>query len=167
MCMKLLCLFLALNLLAISVSSFSGSKPEPDWAKLSGFRMYAISYAKPISQITNKALDTATFVDIPIEEARRMLIGRVEATKKLLLYQTMIFCVLKFKNERERRFIISSHNGFFTDLYAERLYVVLPQYREEWEKFISRYERKLLDKDYLKHYPNEDTTQWYRGDINN
>jgi len=165
--MKSLSLFLILNFLAILFSSFLNSKPEPNWNELSGFRMYAISYAKPITSITNKALDTATYVDIPIEEAKKMFIGRVKPSQEVLLYQTMIFCILKFKNARERRFIISSHNGFFTDLYAERLYVVLPQFRDEWEKFISRYERKLLDKDYLKHYPNEDTTQWYRGDINN
>lgn len=165
--MKLLCSLLVLNLLAILISSFTNSKPEPDWSKLSGFRMYAISYAKPIAHITNKALDSATSVDIPVEEAKKMFIGRVRASKEVLLYQTMIFCVLKFRNAPERRFIISSHNGFFTDLYAERLYVVLPQYREEWEKFISKHERKLLDKDYLKHYPAEDTSQWYRGDITN
>lgn len=165
--MKSLGLFLVLNFLAILLNAFSKSKPEPNWNKLSGFRMYAISYTKPIAYITNKALDTVTYIDIPIEEAKKMFIGRVEASKEVLLYQTMIFCILKFKNAPERRFIISSHNGFFTDLYAERLYVVLPQYGEEWGKFISKYERKLLDKDYLKHNPNEDTTQWYRGDINN
>lgn len=165
--MKSLSLFLVLNFLAILLNAFSISKPEPDWNKLIGFKMYAVSYTKPIAYITNKALDTVTYIDIPIKEAKRMLIGRVKVSKDVLLYQTMIFCILKFKNAPERRFIISSHNGFFTDLYAERLYVVLPQYAEEWEKFVSKYERKLLDKDYLKQYPNEDTTQWYRGEITN
>jgi hypothetical protein len=145
-------------------SSFVNGKPEPDWSKLIEFKMYAISYAKPIAYITNKALDTTVSIDIPIEEAKRMFMGRVKPSKEPLLYQTMIFCVLKFKKGPERRFIISSHGGFFTDLYAERLYEVMPQYRDDWEKFISSYERKLLDKNYLKHYPNEDTTQWYRGD---
>ena len=165
--MRLLNLFFSLNLLSILFSSFLSDKPEPDWSKLIGFKMYAISYAKPIAYITDKELDTTVFLDIPIEEARKMFIGRVKPTKDTLLYQTMIFCVLRFKGAPDRRFIISSHNGFFTDLYAERLYDVLPQYREEWENFISKYERKLLDKNYLKHHPNEDTTQWYRGDIRN
>jgi len=165
--MKSTTLLMVLAVLSFGLNAFTISKPEPDWSKLCSFRMYAVSFVKPVGRITNKELDSAVFIDVPITEAREMFVGRVRLTKKALLYQTMVFCVLKFKGGPDRRFIISSHNGFFTDLYANRLYEVFPEHLDDWEKFISKYEKALIRKDYMRQYPNEDTTDIYRGDINN
>lgn len=165
--MKPLFFFFMVILLAFFSSSFISNRPEPDWDKLTSFKMYAVSFVKPINRITKNELDSTVFIDIPIEEAKVMFKGRVKPTKKILLYQTMIFCVLKFEKAPDRRFIISSRNGFFTDLYADRLYEVLPPYLNDWEEFISKYEKILIRKDYMRQYPNEDTTDIYRGDIHN
>jgi hypothetical protein len=129
--------------------------------------MYAFNYAKPISQLKDDEMDTLVSIEIPVDEAKRMFKDRVKPTSKILIYKTMILCRLTFKNASDRRFIISSYGGFFTDLYADRLYQVLPEYNCEWRKFVSSYESELLHRNYRKQYPDADTTDRYRGDINN
>jgi hypothetical protein len=138
---------------------------EPDWNDLLSFKMYAFSYTKPPSKLKNSEMDSLVSIDIPVEEARNVFKGRIRPTRDFLIYKTMILCRLKFKNAPERRLIMSSYEGFFTDLFTGQLFEVSPEHTEKWRKFVRHYERQLLDKNYLKHYPDPDTTQWYRGDI--
>ncbi|WP_298738360.1 hypothetical protein [uncultured Chitinophaga sp.] len=137
---------------------------EPKWDNLTSFKMYAFNYAKPLNELKDSEMDTLVSIDIPLEEAKKIFKDRVKPTYSFSLYKTMILCRLTFKDAPDRRFIISSYGAFFTDLYADRLYKVKPEFHEEWRSFVSGYERMLLDKNYRKHFPNEDTTQWYRGD---
>lgn len=166
--MKLFSFSLMVVLAAILSSCyFFNLTPEPNWDNLTSFKMYAFNYAKPLSQLKDDEMDSLISIDIPIDEAKRIFKGNVKPTHDILIYKTMILCRLKFNNAPSRRFVISSYGGFFTDLYADRLYKVIPEHLEEWRKFVSSNERKLLDKNYLKHHPNEDTSQWYHGDIHN
>lgn len=162
----------ALSIVCIFATIFSSCyffnlTSEPDWDNLTSFKMYAFNYAKPLDDLTDSEMDTLVSIEIPVQEAKQMFKGRVRSTYDILIYKTMILCRLKFKNAPDRRFVISSYGGFFTDLYADRLYKVLPEYSNDWKKFIGGYERKLIDKDYIRQYPNEDTSQWYHGDIHN
>ena len=159
----------SISLMFISLTIFPSCRflnftSEPKWDNLTSFKMYAYNYAKPLSQLKDGEMDTLVSIDIPLEEARRMFKDRVKPTYSFLLYKTKILCRLTFKDAPDRRFVISSYGAFFSDLYADRLYKVKPEFHDEWREFVSGYERMLLDKNYRKHYPNEDTTQWYRGD---
>jgi len=137
---------------------------EPDWNDLTSFKMYAFDYVKPLNDLKDNEMDTLVSIDIPIDEVRKLLTQGAKPTYDFLMYKTMILCRLKFKNAPDRRLVISSYGGFFTDLYADRLYKITPEYEEEWGRFVSVYERQLLDKNYMKQYPNADTTDRYRGD---
>jgi hypothetical protein len=158
-----------ISLIFVSLAIFPSCRflnftSEPKWDNLTSFKMYAYNYAKPLSQLKDNEMDTLVSIDIPLEEAKKMFKDRVKPTYNFLLYKTKILCRLTFKDAPDRRFIISSYGAFFSDLYADRLYKVRPEFHEEWREFVSGYERMLLDKNYRKYYPNEDTTQWYRGD---
>ncbi|HEY1201570.1 MAG TPA: hypothetical protein VGE79_11340 [Niastella sp.] len=137
---------------------------EPNWDNLTSFKMYAFNYVKPLNQLKDDEMDTLVSIDIPVDEARRMFKDRIKPTSSLLIYKTMILCRLKFRDAADRRFVISSYGGFFTDLYADRLYKVLPEYHSEWREFVSSYESELLHRNYMKQYPDADTTDRYRGD---
>lgn len=141
--------------------------PEPNWDNLTSFKMYAFNYVKPLSQLKDNEMDSLVSIEIPVDEAKEMFKDRIRPTSDMLVYKTMILCKLTFKNAPDRRFVISSYGGFFTDLYANRLYKVLPEYAMEWRRFVSVYESDLLHKNYIKQYPNADTTDRYRGDIHN
>lgn len=164
--MKSVTIYLALALVTTALSScrFFNLTPEPDWNNLTSFKMYAFNYVKPLNDLRESEMDTLVSIDIPIDEAKRLFGRGVKPTYDFLMYKTMILCRLKFKNGPDRRLIISSYGGFFTDLYADRLYKVVPEYEEDWSRFVSVYERELLDKNYRKQYPDADTTDRYRGD---
>jgi len=163
--MKLFSISLVFFLATIFPSChFFNLTSEPNWDNLTSFKMYAFNYVKPLNQLKDDEMDTLVSIDIPVSEARRMFKDRVKPTSSLLIYKTMILCRLKFRDAPDRRFVISSYGGFFTDLYADRLYKVLPEYHSEWREFVSSYESELLHRNYMKQYPNADTTDRYRGD---
>jgi hypothetical protein len=165
--MKLRKINLVILLILILSSYYVVVLTEPDWDNLVSFKMYAFNYTKPLSKLTDSEMDSLVSIEVPVSEARKMFKGRIQPTSDILIYKTMILCRLKFKGAPDRRFVISSYGHFFTDLYVHQLYEISPQYKDEWRKFVRHYERQLLDKNYLKHYPESDTTQWYRGDIEN
>lgn len=119
--------------------------------------MYNVSFAKPLAQITEGELDTAVFVDIPLEEARRFLKKDLcRTTHKMLLYKTMNFCVLKFHNGPDRRFILSTYGGFFTDLYAHRMYLMDEDFRDEWMRFVGKYSTQMMKNTAIRRNPEQE-----------
>lgn len=165
--MKLRNANLVIVLMLILSSYYVVVSTEPDWNDLVSFKMYAFNYARPLSKLTDREMDSLVSIDIPVDEAKDIFKSRVKPTRDLLIYKTMILCRLKFRNAPDRRMVISSYGGFFTDLYTGQLFEVSPGSMQEWRKFVHHYERQLLDKNYLKYYPGSDTSQCYRGDIEN